>query len=89
MKVLEGLEISKEEFFWAFNIVSSRHTIFGNDNTALKESPDHKCILTPLLDFVNHSFDPNCIIELETEEMKGKTMDFICLKAIKPIPIGE
>ena len=36
LKEIEGLErIDRETFFWAYNIVSSRHIILHNDNTSL------------------------------------------------------
>ncbi len=45
--------------------------------------------MTPLLDFLNHSFDPNVVCELDTFEKQGKKHEYLRLRAIKEIPIGE
>ena len=54
--------LSLNEFIWAFSIVSSRTLAFNN--TAMADTTDPKAFISivPLLDFINHSLEPNCIV---------------------------
>ena len=46
---------------WAFSTVGSRSLIFNNEATA--ELDDKGLLMiVPLLDFVNHSAEPNCVV---------------------------
>ena len=90
LKEIEGLErIDRETFFWAYNIVSSRHIILHNDNTSLQTDPEHRNVVAPMFDFVNHSSDPNVQMEVEYEDIKDGTIEFLSLKAVKDIDIGD
>jgi hypothetical protein len=53
--------VTLEEFLWAFSIASSRHVVFNNEQT--NNDPNMLLILMPLLDYINHSFNPNVVIK--------------------------
>ena len=56
------IPISKEEFLWAFTIVSTRSLVFNNEAMPATEDPNAFITILPLMDFVNHSMKPNCVV---------------------------
>jgi hypothetical protein len=71
---------------WAFNIVSSRQVIFNNSQESMK-NPNSLAIIAPLLDHLNHSFEPNCVIESFIDQIEDQS--YIVLKAIREIEREE
>ena len=72
---------------WAFSIVSSRALVFNNQ--AMPDTTDPKAFITivPLLDFVNHSPEPNCIMLPYHDKVAGQS--YVILKSIRDIPKDE
>ena len=54
--------MSEEEFLWAFSTVSARSLVLNNENMTEMNDPNAVSMIVPLLDMVNHSHDPNCIM---------------------------
>lgn len=94
MKEFKGANVTKEEFFNNYSIVVSRYLIMNN--TAIEDtSVDHWYLILPFVDFLNHSFEPNIILNLGSKTQKfdddGKpipeaTVDAV---ALRDIDIGE
>lgn len=79
--------ISEEEFLWAFTSVSARSLVMNNTNVTEMNDPKSVMMMMPLLDMVNHSSDPNCVIL----PYHDKTSDhsYVILQSIKPIAKGD
>ena len=86
--------MTKEEFFTNFSLVVSRFLIMNN--TSIEDtSVDHWYLILPFVDFLNHSFEPNIILNLGSKPKKlddeGKPISEITVDAIalRDIDIGE
>ena len=69
--------VSNDEFNWAFSLASSRYAPIEIDDGTL--------YLCPFIDYLNHSFDPNCKLEFEKDEGQN----WIVTKSIKDINENE
>ena len=70
------------EFHWSYHVFQSRQTVqHGADWT----HPDYTMLMVPLIEFINHSFHPNCAIEPSTQP----TEYLMQLTALKDINVGE
>ena len=73
--------ITLEEFLWAFTIVSSRHLILNNEQPV--DDPKLLLLMMPLLDFINHSFDPNVVALPFHDKINNES--YVIVQAIKDI----
>lgn len=85
---IKGIKISWDEYFYSYYLTNSWHIVVNNEFSSIR-SADHWFIIGPLLDFINHSFDPNCVITFEKWMYKEKEQDTFILKSLRPINIGE
>lgn len=74
-----------DEFLWAFSIVSSRHLVFNNQQS--DDDPNLVLMIMPLLDFINHSFDPNVVALPYHDRVNNES--FVLLQALKDIEKDE
>lgn len=58
----EHTKYNMDEWYWAFNIANSRVTILDNDNNGYLHDPEYESMITPLAEYLNHSFDPNVVL---------------------------
>ena len=72
---------------WAFSIVSSRALVFNNQAMPDTKDPNSFLTIVPLLDFVNHSPEPNCIILPYHDKVSDQS--YVILKSIRDIPENE
>jgi hypothetical protein len=72
---------------WAFSIVTSRSLVFNNLPFMLEEDPNAVLMILPLLDYVNHSFDPNVIAVPAHDKINDES--YVMLKALRDIDVGE
>ena len=79
----ETMSITLDEFLWAFTIVSSRSLVFNNVAMPATEDPKAFITIVPLLDFVNHAADPNCVAIPFHDAVDDQS--YVVLKAIKDI----
>ena len=87
VKDSEESPMSLEEFMWAFNIVGSRNLVFNNTPYQPTEDPNAIFMIVPLLDFVNHAYDPN-VVALPFHD-KVNDESYVLLQAVKEISPGE
>ena len=81
----EKNSISLDEFLWAFSTVSSRHLTLNN--TAASQDQNPFLMIMPLLDFINHSFEPNVIVLPFEDRVNGES--FMMVQAIRDISENE
>ena len=79
--------INLNEFMWAFTIVSSRSLVFNNRVMPDTTDPNAFITIMPLIDFVNHSLEPNCMAIPYHDKVNDES--FVILKAIKDIKPNE
>lgn len=72
---------------WAFSIVTSRALPLNNLPFYLEEDPNAVLMILPLLDYVNHSFDPNVIAVPGHDPINDES--YVMLKALRNIESGE
>lgn len=53
------------------------------------EQDNYRHLVTPLFDFLNHSFEPNCRVVLSEKDFLGKKTPTVELEALRKIDIGE
>lgn len=53
----------------------------------LEEDPNAVLMILPLLDYVNHSFDPNVIVVPAHDKINDES--YVMLKALRDIDVGE
>lgn len=71
---------------WAFSTVSARSLVFNNTNTT--ELDDNGVsMIVPLLDFVNHSHEPNCIVMPHHDKLTDSS--YVMLNSLRTIEKGE
>ena len=73
------------EFLWAFNIVSSRHVVLHEHE--MDKDPNLLLLMTPLLDMLNHSPDPNVAVLPHRDSIENES--FLVLHALKDIEPDE
>ena len=78
--------MSEEEFLWAFSTVSARSLVLNNENVI--EMPDEAVtMIVPLLDMINHSLEPNCIVLPYHDKVSDTS--FLTLQTLKPVSENE
>ncbi len=58
--VSKGLAL-EDEFVWALRTATSRHMIYDNRSAAVVNAPSFGVHVCPVVDYLNHSFEPNCV----------------------------
>jgi len=84
---METANISTEEFLWAFSIVGSRSLVLNNVPFIMEPNPEAAMMILPLLDFINHSFDPNVIVMPHHDKINEKS--YVHLRALRDIEPEE
>ena len=79
--------LSLNEFMWAFTIVSSRSLVFNNRCMPDTTDPNAFITIMPLIDFVNHSLEPNCMAIPYHDKVDDES--YVILKAIRDIAPNE
>jgi len=79
--------MTEEEFLWAFSTVSARSLVLNNENVAEMPDPNSVTMIMPLLDLINHSREPNCIILPYHDKVSDQS--YVTLQSLKPIGKDE
>lgn len=66
----EHTRYNPDEWNWAFTISGSRVCILDNSNERYQSDPNYDSFISPLAEYLNHSFDPNVVLTLA----KSKTI---------------
>lgn len=74
---------------WWFNIVSSRMTILNNSDYEYQNNPDHNIFVAPIAEYLNHSNDPNWVLELSKKMIREVEVPIVKWLATKDILIGD
>ena len=81
------IPITREEFLWAFTIVSTRSLVFNNMAMPPTEDPKAFITILPLMDFINHSQEPNCIVLPYHDTVSDQS--YAVLKTLRDIKENE
>ena len=84
--VKNGEPLPLDQFLWAFSVISSRHLIMNNGLTSSDDS-HLQLLVMPLLDFLNHSFEPNVVALPFHDKINNES--FVHIQAVKDIAKGE
>lgn len=79
--------MTEEEFLWAFSTVSARSLVLNNESVTEMTDPNAVTMIIPLLDFINHSREPNCVILPYHDKLSNQS--YATLQSIKPISKDE
>lgn len=77
--------LAYEEFLWAFNNVSSRHTVLHDH--AMDQDPNLILCQLPVIDLLNHSLTPNVGVFPYHDKIDDKS--FLVVKALRDIEPDE
>ena len=83
----EDAPMSEEEFLWAFSTVSARSLVLNNEHLSEMNDENAVTMILPLMDMVNHSPEPNCIMLPYHDKLSNKS--FVVLQSIRPIAEGD
>ena len=78
-----GEPLPLDQFLWAFSVISSRHLTLNNNNSA----DDQHLLVMPLLDFLNHSPEPNVVALPFHDKINNES--FVLIQALRDIKKGE
>lgn len=81
------VSIDFEQWCWAFSIVSSRNLVLNNVPYQDSTDPNAIFMMVPLLDYLNHSSDPNCVVTGYHDKVQDHS--FVVLQSIRDIEPGE
>jgi hypothetical protein len=76
-----------DEFLWAFSIVGSRSLILNNTPMTPSLDPKQVIMILPLLDFINHSSEPNVVALPYHDRVNDNS--YVVLQALREIQAGE
>ena len=79
--------ISEEEFLWALSTTSARSLVLNNENVTEMNDANAVSMIVPLMDMINHSETPNCIILPYHDKVDDQS--YVTLQSIRPIEKGE
>ena len=65
--------MSEEEFIWAFSTISARSLVLNNEHVSEITDPNAVTMILPLMDMVNHSPEPNCIMLPYHDKLSDKS----------------
>jgi len=72
-----------DEFLWAFSIVGSRSLVLNNILQPPTADPNAVLMILPILDFLNHSTDPNVIATPFHDSVSDQS--YVVLRALREI----
>jgi hypothetical protein len=76
-----------DEFLWAFSIVGSRSLVLNNTPQPPTADPNAVLMILPILDFLNHSANPNVIATPYHDKVSHQS--YVVLQALREIAAGE
>ena len=79
--------VSEEEFLWAFSTVSARSLVLNNESVTEMNDQNAVTMILPLVDMINHSFDPNCVCLPYHDKVTDKS--YVTLQTLRPIEKNE
>jgi len=80
-------QVTIDEFLWAFSICTSRALPLNNLPFAQEEDPNAVLMILPLLDYINHSFEPNVVAAPAHDKINDES--YVMLRALRDIEAGE
>lgn len=81
-----GDPLPLDQFLWAFSVISSRHLTLNNSATP-SDDASLQLLVMPLLDFLNHSPDPNVVALPFHDKINNES--FVLIQALRDIKKGE
>jgi len=79
--------VSLDEFMWAFCTVGARHLVFNNEEVTWTNDENHVYMILPLLDYINHSREPNVVALPYHDPINNSSQ--VVIQAIKDISAGD
>ena len=79
----EKTPVTEQEFLWAFSTVSARSLVLNNQSVSEMPDPNSVTMIVPLLDCLNHSREPNCVILPYHDKVSDQS--WLMLQSIRPI----
>ena len=76
-----------DQWCWAFSIVATRNLVLNNMPYQDTSDPNAIFMILPLLDFVNHSAEPNCIFAGYHDKVEDES--YVVLQTLKEVQKDE